>query len=477
MAHRVIKWALRRGAVATSPPKTKSSTFLASLPNELLLEILEVMDDKSLHLMVAVSRRFYHLATQSLLSRYEISLVSGYVTVASSEALCALRIALALYQGTLRVFNFQGLERGAILKNVRRIDALLQKFWAGSVRIKRISLGFNNNLIKRPVGWTIGGLAPKLLYTICGDSPAAVFVAANGLFTCKPKSMQYWSAYTRDTYCKVQMHDGSRQWVPSIRSIVTLDITYPICVDLSPIQPWTMIVVDAKSIFTLLLSIKLSRREWAGILASLSLPHLRDVGIWAENIATETSTSFLNRHDIVTLKYMSAVAAILPNAGSPPLRLPHLQKLTALSHYIVHILKDRDSAILFPKLAHVELWPDGSLYEALHLISAHTPLERITFWMLDEFDVSAWPIFPSITHININNTSFEHTKELPALLSHAFPSLRYLFLSHSFPKPGTGARDQNQRAVYEVKSELFKRISHMNPGIEFCVIDAEFFEP
>ncbi|KAJ7139241.1 hypothetical protein C8R44DRAFT_727344 [Mycena epipterygia] len=473
MPSRLAQWTLSRTRrTASGTDLTRSQVeyhSLTSLPNELLLALLEVMDDSTLHLMVAVSKRFYYLATRSLLSRYDIQPSSGYVTLKSSAALRALRIAMTLSQHTFKELNYLISSEAPKTKDIRRIEALLRRrFWGGPARIRSVRLDFGSNIIERPVGWKIGGLAPKLLTTICGDSQTAVWVADNGLFTCKPRSLLLWSPYSRDPYCKIQMHDGSRQWVPSIRSIKSLNITYPVCTALSPLQPWTLVVVNAKTIMTLRLSIRLSAPEWSAILSSITLPHLHEVGIWAPTITSETSTAFLNRHAIFTLKYMSPAATPLPPAA-PPLALPMLSHLTALSHYIVYILHARDSAALFPNLASVELWPDARLYDALHLLSSHPPLQRFTLWFLHDIALTQWPVLFGVDVVELNKSRVD-----PALLAHAFPALRRLQINYCFPK---GKSPTENKAIRRGKQLLVNRIAQANPGIDRYFIDREFFEP
>ncbi|KAJ7141914.1 hypothetical protein C8R43DRAFT_1016831 [Mycena crocata] len=291
------------------------------------------------------------------------------------------------------------------------------------------------------------------------------------------------------------MHDGSQQWVPSIRSITSLDVAYPVCISLSPEQPWTMVIVNAKTITTLLLSIRLSPPEWSKILGALTLPSLHDIGIWADTITSETATSFLNRHDILTLKYMSsATIAPLP-AWRTPLTLPNLRKLTARAHYVVHILRSRTSApLLFPKLEHVELWVDTSFYDALRLISAHPPLRRVSLWQLRDFDIAQWPVFPSVEAVKLYQLNggedpdtvdlaelISRTVNLPVLLAHAFPTLRRLHIIHTFPKGSSNSRRPKavvqRQAIRKAKQELVRRIARVNPGVVQYAIDKELFEP
>src|ERR1700761_1072029 len=130
--------------------------------------------------------------------------------------------------------------------DIRRMEALLRRFWSRPACIQKISLHFGNNVIRQPVRWTMGLFAPRLLSSCCGNSQTALFVVENGLFTCKARSLLSRSPYTPVQYVNMEMHDGSHQWVPAIRSLHTLDITYPVSTALSPQPPWTMFVVNVE---------------------------------------------------------------------------------------------------------------------------------------------------------------------------------------------------------------------------------------
>ncbi|KAJ7604718.1 hypothetical protein DFH06DRAFT_1253878 [Mycena polygramma] len=482
MTSRLARWPLSRTRLK-GPQESRPTGFLrlTSLPNELLFALLDDMDDKSLHIMVAVSKRFYHLATQALLSRYSISLARDSVTLTSSDALRAFRIAMTLYNGTFKRLDFFPTSMSSLSKDVRRLDALIRRFGCRSVRIPKIRLRFTKNALGNPAGWTIGRLTRSLLTTICGDSSGALFILNKGLFTWRPKSMFVVHPFLPDQYSKVEMHDGSRQWVPSIRSILTIDVIYPVCTALSPDKPWTMVVLNKQEVLTLLLSIQLSAREWASILASIGLPNLDEVGIWAETISCYMSTAFLNRHLTVTvLKYMSPVAEPLPPTARP-LTLPNLHQLTALSHYIVHVFSGRDSGAAFPQLEHVELFPDFMFHEALRLLSLHhnAMLESLTFWFLTDLDPAAWPVFPLIEFVTLNKCDVASAR-LPALLAHAFPALRQLGVNHSFGKSSATAPrivPPQKDPFRKAKKALVRKISRANPNVHVYVIDSQFFRP
>ncbi|KAJ7633851.1 hypothetical protein DFH06DRAFT_1221806 [Mycena polygramma] len=482
MTSRLARWPLSRTRSHGQQESRPTGFFkLTSLPNELLFALLDVMDDTSLHIMVAVSKRFYHLATQTLLSRYFISLALDSVTLASSDALRAFRIAMTLYSGAFKRLEFFPTSMSSLSKDMRRLDALIRRFGRCSVRIPEILLRFTKNALGYSVGWNQGQLTRRLLTTICGDSSGALFIANKGLFTCKPKSMVGWNPFVRDQYTKVEMHDGSRQWVPTILSILTIDVTCPVCTALSPDKPWTMVVLNKEEVLTLLLSIQLSAREWAAILAAVSLPKLVEVGIWAETISCYMSTAFLNRHPTVTvLKYMSPIAEPLPPTAHP-LTLPHLHHLTALSHYIVHVFSGRDSGAAFPQLEHVELFPDFMFPDALRLLSVHsnTTLESLTFWLLTDLEPAAWPVFPLIESVTLNKCDVA-SASLPTLLAHAFPALRQLGVNHSFGKPyATAPRivSPQKDPFRQAKKALVRKISRANPNVHVYVIDNWFFPP
>ncbi|KAF8194739.1 hypothetical protein K438DRAFT_1827351 [Mycena galopus ATCC 62051] len=471
MPSRLVRWALHR---ARKPPSDQEYGF-SSLPPELLITVLDMLDDKSLHLMAAVSKRFYHLATRSLLLRYDISPKFDRVILTSSAALCALRIALTLSPGKPRIFSYLVRTPTSITKDLRRIEAVLARFSVGTARPQKIRLLFGEDLIRRQrPDWTIGSLTTKLLATICG-SAVGLFVVGNGLFTCKPKGMLNWNPYAREPYVKMMMHDGSRQWVPTIRSIKALEVNHSICSTLPQQPPWTFVGVNIWAIHTLLLSIRLSAQEWDAILPAITLPVLRVVGIWAETISAQTSTAFLTRHHITALKYMSPCAEAAHTV--PALVLPHLQHLTALSHYVVHIFGLCDASAPFPALTRVELFRDAHFHQALHRLSSHPTLSRLTLWGSAQIDLAptAWPSFPHVEFLCLNHFDIGAT-HLPALIARAFPVVQRIGLNHSFPlKPGSTASQKSE--IRTQKEALVDRIARENPAVQTFTIDNEFFPP
>ncbi|KAJ7140399.1 hypothetical protein C8R46DRAFT_1046909 [Mycena filopes] len=495
MSSRIARWTLSRAQRPPGNPykvSRKIDPFLTSLPTEMLCAILDAMDDRSLHLMAAVSKLFHHLAIQSMLLRYNLSLSSGHVAITSSDALRALRVALVFHTGSLEALKYTVLTPTSLTKDVRRLEALLRRLLGGSRRVPKICIDFHKNIIERPVGWTIAGLAPYLLTTVCSQSQTALFIVENGIFTCKPKKLVHWNPYTRDQYYKITMHDGSRQWVPSIRSIESLAVTYPVCIALSPMQPWSMVVVNAGTIHTLLLAIKLTAPEWAAILSVIKLTHLYEVGIWAEEISATVSTAFLNRHPtLMTLKYMSSAAAAEPrHPVDRALALPRLGHLTARAHYVVRVLTPRvgDDPAPFPALWHVELFPDAQFPAALWLLRTHVPLTTLSLWFLTaamlpapsttDTDAVSWPVFPFVEALALNKYDLDDddaAARLPGFLAQIFTGLRTLELSHSFPK-AAGTQAEN-RAVWKRKSALVRRIAWANTGVTRYLIDKEFFSP
>ncbi|KAJ7209161.1 hypothetical protein GGX14DRAFT_453227, partial [Mycena pura] len=154
------------------------------------------------------------------------------------------------------------------------------------------------------------------------------------------------------------------------------------------------------------------------------------------------------------------------------LYLPHLQRLTALAHYVVYLFSGRASPALFPALTHVELWPDVHLPAALHLLQAHAPLTSLAFWLLSEdLDpaLSAWPVFHAVDSLALHKNRAPPAC-LAALLARAFPALRRLDVNDSFPKAGSAAETT---AMWKMKWALVSRIAQANPSIDRYFIDGE----
>jgi hypothetical protein len=286
------------------------------------------------------------------------------------------------------------------------------------------------------------------------------------------------------------MHDGSRQRVPTIRSLQTLSIKYPLHTS-SPFDKWKLVVVDAASLTDLQLSIKLAPHEWSAILDGLTLPVLVCVGLWAEAISTETSTLFFNRHPkIRIIKYMSATADALP-ASCEPLHLPHLESLNTLAPYLVHILSTPEHAAAacaddvavpdalnirqrFPSLSHIELRPHVRLHDALLLASAHTPLSALTLWSLSEAHLAAgpWPTFPRVRRLTLNESRVvQHARVagLPALLALAFPALAKVEVNYSWANNA----DISNRQVKKEQRAFVEEVKAANPGVHTFLFDGK----
>ncbi|KAJ7061185.1 hypothetical protein C8F01DRAFT_1288446 [Mycena amicta] len=205
---RLVKWARTHRGPAVS------LSILPSLPTELLLEILAAADDKTLHMLARVSRRFYALAKETLLLQNNIRLSSRSVSITSSEALRALRLALALRDDfsdkRSPLDKLEYLPRAPLSncgsKNLRRLQALFTRLSSSVDRIPDILLTFSHNLIQRPVGWNMAIQTPKLLQYLCGESPIAVIVSTTAIFTLEVPTLHTWSPYTRDPYCKLELH-------------------------------------------------------------------------------------------------------------------------------------------------------------------------------------------------------------------------------------------------------------------------------
>ncbi|KAJ7071669.1 hypothetical protein C8F01DRAFT_1318141 [Mycena amicta] len=469
---RLVKWARTHKAAAVS------LSILPSLPTELLLEILAAADDKTLHMLARVSRRFYALAKETLLLRNDIQLSSRSVSITSSEALRALRLALALRDDfsdkrspldTLEYLPRAPLSNAGS-KNLRRLQALFTRLSSSVDRIPDILLTFSHNLIQRPVGWNMAIQTPKLLQYLCGESPVAVIVSTTAIFTLKVPTLHTWSPYTRDPYCKLELHGGPKQWVPTIRSIVTIHAHYPFgpgdpfappiapdpeavasaYLTPNPALPWTLLVIDKATITTLFLDVDFYASTWDSILLdpALVLPELHTLSVWAPGIMPQATVAFLNRHSetLTTLTYM-------PRAGKKASRRidfittagtwPKFSKLTALAPDVdVLFGSTADTAEHFPSLTHVEIWPDDShrFYAGLRWASRHLGLDTLTLCFLAQEDIPIpssseyvpaanhltgdWPVFPNVQTLVLNKTTaLSSPARIAGLIAKVFPAL------------------------------------------------------
>ncbi|KAJ7213394.1 hypothetical protein GGX14DRAFT_79411 [Mycena pura] len=315
----------------------------------------------SIHSIALVSRRLYDLAVSWLLEKYGLSL-TDYVTVSSADALRALGTAMVLSAHRLQGLNYRKLpdDLDGICIHCAVVERFIRRFgFTKEDRIRTINLDFGPATI-----WT----SRTLLSALCGHSHEALFVCGGEIHT------------VTGTALLTSPNTSGVLFLPR-----TLDVTYPICTSLSPARPWTMIIVDAQWITTLRLS---SNNVWSAILPEITLPNLQEVAVWSRTIPSVAFTAFLNRHGrtITTLRYLSVAAQALP-LGTPPLRLPLLQRLTCPAHYIVHIFPSATrTAAPFPRLTevavrsglHTDDDPDLHFFGALRLLAAHARLRKLS---------------------------------------------------------------------------------------------------
>ncbi|KAJ7135141.1 hypothetical protein C8R46DRAFT_1235240 [Mycena filopes] len=475
---------------------------LAIIPNELIPTVLARLDGRSLFHIALVSRRFNELSTRAWLERHGIKpsqLSSRHAVIHSdfpAEAFAALRCALFLRAQPLAGLTCT-MTSAVDSKDILQLASLLTWF---NPRLATTELDFGRDMIPQSTTKPIARALNSLLCAVAADSPTTVFVLKDGLFTCRPDALRRWSPATghyeggrsESTYSTVRMHDGSRQSVPTIRSLHTLSIKSPLDASASadsPFDKWKLVVVDSASLTDLQLSIKLSTPEWTAILSALSLPALACLGLWAEAITTATSTRFLNRHPkIRTIKYMSPTADALP-AGCAPLRLPALETLNTLVPYLVHILAVPDDAAScaeddaspsdalvapqrFPRLVHIELRPHARLHEALLLASAHAPLRALTLWSLAPAHLTpAWPVFPRVRRLTLNESALARlvAAGLPALLAQSFAALTKVEANFSW---GNNA-DISRRQVEKEERAFVERVGEANPEVRTFLFDGK----
>ncbi|KAJ7061159.1 hypothetical protein C8F01DRAFT_1288380 [Mycena amicta] len=441
---RILNWTLRHVRIRRTHPKLHPTGdadggSISSLSNELVLAILALLDAASLHRMAAVSRRYYELATYTLLFHHGITLSAGRPSVScqTSAALRALRLSMALPQGPFLLGSFDYIETThpkTTDKDVRRLTALLKSLNGGHEQwIHFISLNFGGDILTGPAASTMANLAPKLLRALCGDSRYAVVFVGDGVFTCQAKTfLRSWSPYMRAPHTQINLHDGTSQVAPTIRSITTLHATYPAISG----EPWTRVVVDETRITTLVLSIKLQSAEWAVVFADVTFPNLESVEIRRNTgIHPSLINEFIDRHSLKRIVFMSSNSNTGPGEGWR-LNQPKLEQLTALAHDVDYVLpSDASQNTTLNALTHVDLHPDDHLRAALTKLSLHTPLTNLTlsFFETEHFPSAAWPVFPTISTLTLFSLGLEPTpttaERLSAVLAQSFPALRKLEIS------------------------------------------------
>ncbi|KAJ7023603.1 hypothetical protein C8F04DRAFT_1134054 [Mycena alexandri] len=508
------KWAIstqQRGPSAPSADGKRTATQvlpsepergLPILPNELIPTVLTRLDSRSLFRIAQVSRRFNELATRTWLQRHGIKpsqLSSGHALIDSDfpeEAFAALRCALFLRTQPLTSLS-------CVMPSVVTPNAIVQlgsliSWFNPRLAMTELDFGLDDMIPQSTVMKPMARALTNLFCVLASDCPTTVFVLKDGLFTCRPDALRRWSpatghyegGWSESNYSNVRMHDGSRQNVPTIRSLHTLSVKYPLnSAAASPFDKWKLVVVDVASLTDLQLSIKLLPQEWAAILGALSLPALVCVGLWAEAINTATSTRFFNRHPkIRTIKYMSPAADAVP-PGCPPLRLPSLETLNTLVPYLVHILAVPDDAAScaeddasasdaiialqrFPRLVHIELRPHVRLHEALLFASAHAPLRALTLWSLAPAHLTPrWPVFPDVRRLTLNESQLVRllAAGLPGLIARGFPALMKVELNYSW----ANNTDISTRQMEKEQKAFVEQVRAANPALHMFLFDGK----
>nr|GAT51306.1 predicted protein [Mycena chlorophos] len=455
----LVSWLLNH----TSPPPFR----LLSLPDELVLSILSFADSSALHQTALVSRLCFELATETLLRRNGIAFDDSDggegVVCRTSEALCALRLALALPSSSKRrrrqlpkTLDYVPTNEKPSSHDVKRISRILRHLHTGT-RLTGVSLDFKTDILARPLGWRMSIVVPELLHALCGCNCAsgdsqpqfAAFVVHDGIATYPVDRLRLWNPHEREAYTVRKLHDGAHSGpmyeMPTIRGITSLQAFYPACTSPSPLSSssssphqcqWTVLTVNATTITKLILRLPLKPHEWESILSELTLPNLRVVEV-LETVAIAPSTvvGFLNRHRLEAITFLPYASESEPSAShtEPAASLggsretlvqPALQRLRARAHFVEfalglahsasHDSDDSDephfehSAVCSPNLKHVELWPSS---RAVTCLPSESPSESCQA-------AAALRVLSSISSV---------AAELTSLTLHSFEHFRRAF--------------------------------------------------
>ncbi|KAF7327134.1 F-box domain-containing protein [Mycena kentingensis (nom. inval.)] len=438
---RLVDWTRKKLRGRPSPPT--SPNRIDELSNELLLGIFIHLDSTSLHQLATVSRRFYGLACSTLLAMHGgSSSENRKASCHSVSALHAIRVSLALPNSTktsLHSLEFTDSETKTNVKTVQTLTAVL-KSAAGADGLRSVSFRFASDILARPVGWRLGQAVPKLLQALCLGTSYAVIVVGDGIWPTEARALKLWSPHERETSSKMLLHDGSLQLVPTIRAMTTVEVRYPSCEAMPGSgKDWAVVLVDAKNITTLALTLKLKSAEWEAILADLALPSLKSVEVFSKSVTPEMVDEFMARHAVEELTFRVPHAAW---SRSPVGAYFKLKTLKALAHYFEDLVRHHPD---LPSLATVEVWSDDRFSYALRALADHEPLVALTFHSLSSSDITNLAstfgdaIFPGVHSLVFTNASIPLSRtaasSLSNLLAKSFPALTYLELDLAMAQP------------------------------------------
>lgn len=172
-------------------PSYPSPITLGDLPNELIIQILEMLDKYHLYRICTLSKRFNELALRIVFSDvHGVNLVSNVFRVSSSY-LKYLSLAFFIPRIQILVCRF---DQPQILRDLHRLQSFVSRIQS----IDRLELDFRSSFYGRR-SWTPSSvesmkLIRDVLYAVAGADSHLVFVITptGSTFTCSPESILSW---------------------------------------------------------------------------------------------------------------------------------------------------------------------------------------------------------------------------------------------------------------------------------------------
>lgn len=366
---------------------------LLDLPNELLLQILDLLQSE-LYTLALVSKRLHHLALPIYLARNGMSPFSGELILfddRSQEVLQALSVAL--FRPALKrihcTFNFCGPKK-ELVQNVREVVRLASKLSRidevhfDFIHIPVVTRGLNisDSWYKHFLAGVIGdeweqeflGLFSSVLETGC--TTLTMCLQGKGWSVAStPDQLASavgwkWSSWLSELFPHSVIADSfkSLKWYTSqgVDFFSMPLAATPRNVDLETFNlhssmllhaqfcSWTIETLNSSSISTLSLKhLCIHQEAWNIILPRITLRALSSLSIDACTIGYTELSNFLDRHPQVTRLYLGRRLMLPPSNGRlSKSALRQLTHLSATLEYLINLLSPTNS---LPNLKNVVL--------------------------------------------------------------------------------------------------------------------------
>ncbi|KAF9464599.1 hypothetical protein BDZ94DRAFT_478352 [Collybia nuda] len=506
--------------------RLRQRAVLLDLPNELLLQIFESLQNE-LYSLSLVSKRLHYLALPIYLARNGMSPFSGELILFDERSQDVLQaLSIALFRPTLKrihcTFNF-GRPQKELIRNIRGMVRLASKLSRMEevhfdiIRIPDMGQDLDSNLYKKLLMDDVGGdweqeflvLFRSVLETGCitltvclqgsgwsvVSTPNELVSAIGsrkwssrlcGFFPCSSITCSFW--------CKSQGID-----LPPVPSVVVprghIDLkTFNLhCSMLLNAQfcSRTIEILNSSCLSTLSLKhLCVDPAAWAIILPRIDLHALSSLSIDACTIMYEDLSDFLHRHPHITHLYLGRrLSPPPPDARLSKSALCQLSHLSATREYLISFLAPTGSSPyvkkvdLLVRILRGDRFNFKKLDNEMSSISYRLRKVELSLELSLESSTGDWmspniypnyhkedSIIPYIVKVHINLRTYYLPRDVMATLPRwlsSFPSLKQASISSPSQTPPTDVL---------LLHPFFHSMGKLCPGIETIEINDHTYD-